>query len=53
MMVNVEITLFWDVTSCHLVKTCQLIKFGEYMSTVSTLLAIGSGCEDGRWMELA
>jgi hypothetical protein len=51
MVVNVEMSLFWDVTPCRLVNTYQLTKF-EYLSTVDTVLAIGS-CEDGRWMELA
>jgi hypothetical protein len=53
MVVNVEVTLFWDVMPCHLVNTYQLVKFEECLSTIDTVLAIGTGCEDGRWMELA
>jgi hypothetical protein len=44
---------FWDVTPCLLVNTYQLIKFEEYLSTVDAVLAVGSGCEDGGWLELA
>jgi hypothetical protein len=52
-VLNVVNTLFSDVMSCCLVNTQQHIKSEEYLSTVDTVLAVGNGCEDGRWMELA